>query len=490
MMILSKTLAFVTTLLLFSSQVQSQCTENYGSTASCIEVSTCQTNNGIQYGAATGLCPGASTVRCCTNFLMTNAFTFYKPDENPWQKAALDKLQLTLRWYQEFRTFSCMFRNKTPDGTYCGGEDGMDEIRLSNVATFYNSQLTYQVTALNYLQNVLTSAGLLNTWLTFVKEFRNVDGSTVPGNGFLPPTPDTSGNQGTCSSPYNGFKGHCISTSACTGATFNGLCPGSSKCCVPETTRANPKREYVSQSTFNTLFQGISTTRAAALRPYFNEALDSILSDNPSSTTRCHRIAAFAAQIGHESAGLAYFEEIASGAAYEGRCSDLGNCQSGDGMRFKGRGPIQLTGRANYRSAGGSLGVNLEASPERVCFPSMGFKTTAFFWTRNNLNRFCTGNYNDFTALSRAINGGFNGIADRRSRWATAKSLLGCPQAITDSVVLQDAGLQGTEASQEDVQSFAQEFCAANLNVSSATQSATSLSFFALFAIVVFAFIF
>ena len=70
---------------------------------------------------------------------------------------------------------------------------------------------------------------------------------------------------------------------------------------------------------------------------------------------------------------LRYFEEIASGAAYEGR-TDLGNTQPGDGKRYKGRGPIQLTGRSNYRSAGIALGLPLEESPELVTFPSAGFK--------------------------------------------------------------------------------------------------------------------
>jgi len=305
------------------------------------------------------------------------------------------------------------------------------------------------VDALNYLQTEMVE-NMLDEWLEFVQIFRNLKGGT-PGGNFLPEKPDTSKSLASCTTPFNNFKGECISTSECTGATFNGLCPGSSsiKCCVAETRPANPTQELVSFKAFRNLFNGISETRAEAFWPYFNEAMDQILRDNPSSTEKCHRVAAFVAQIGHESAGLLYFEELASGSAYEGRCSGLGNCQPGDGRRYKGRGPIQLTGRANYREAGRSLGLDLEIRPEQVCFPSTGFKTATWFWMSNNLNRYCTGNYNDFTALSRRINGGYNGITDRRDRWAQAKSLLSCPEGLETSYVLELAGIEGNTTDED-----------------------------------------
>lgn len=174
----------------------------------------------------------------------------------------------------------------------------------------------------------------------------------------------------------------------------------------------------MSLATFQTLFEGISATRAAALYPYFLTALVD------GNIDTCHEIAAFVAQIGHESAGLRYFEELASGDAYNGR-ADLGNTQPGDGPRFKGRGPIQLTGRANYRAAGKALGMDLEEKPEQVCLPSAGFKSSVWFWTSNGLNKYCTGTYNDFVTLTRRINGGTNGLDDRLARWDKAKAKLG-----------------------------------------------------------------
>ena len=139
----------------------------------------------------------------------------------------------------------------------------------------------------------------------------------------------------------------------------------------------------------------------------------------------CYRIAAFVAQIGHESAGLQYMEEIASGAAYEGR-TDLGNTQRGDGKRFKGRGPIQLTGRYNYNRASQATGLNLVNDPESVCLPSRGFRTTAWFWMDNNLNRWSTRSSSDFSQLTYRINGGYNGLSDRQRRWGNAKRILKC----------------------------------------------------------------
>ncbi len=145
----------------------------------------------------------------------------------------------------------------------------------------------------------------------------------------------------------------------------------------------------------------------------------------------CLRKAAFLAQLAHESGQLVYMEELASGEAYEGR-KDLGNTQPGDGKRFKGRGPIQLTGRANYRAAGQALGIDLEANPEQVKTPYVGFRTSVWFWTTRKLNDLADqGTLESFRQITKKINGGTNGQADREEYWAKAKAALGCGSGAT-----------------------------------------------------------
>jgi len=143
------------------------------------------------------------------------------------------------------------------------------------------------------------------------------------------------------------------------------------------------------------------------------------------------RQAAFLAQVAHESGGLYYAEEIASGAAYEDR-RDLGNTQPGDGRRFKGRGLIQLTGRFNYRlatvglRAAGLACPDFEAEPAAAGQAPWCVHTAGWFWASKRLNRFAdAGTDAAFVALTRAINGGTNGLGHRQHLWAKARSALG-----------------------------------------------------------------
>jgi len=145
----------------------------------------------------------------------------------------------------------------------------------------------------------------------------------------------------------------------------------------------------------------------------------------------------FLAQVGHESGGLFYTEELASGTAYEGR-KNLGNTQPGDGVRFKGRGLIQITGRSNYKSIGDALGVDFIKSPTllggknvKVCTQEQlkyAALSAGWFWNSRNLNALAdrvdikkpidTGtNLENFKAITKKINGGYNGLADRLNRY-------------------------------------------------------------------------
>jgi len=124
------------------------------------------------------------------------------------------------------------------------------------------------------------------------------------------------------------------------------------------------------------------------------------------------RIRMFLAQVGHESAELRYTEEIASGAAYEGR-KDLGNIQSGDGVRYKGRGLIQITGRSNYALCGLALDLPLLDQPQLLSEYSPATLSAGWFWDNNNLNSYC--DKDDFIGLTKRINGGTNGLASRQA---------------------------------------------------------------------------
>ena len=97
------------------------------------------------------------------------------------------------------------------------------------------------------------------------------------------------------------------------------------------------------------------------------------------------QVAAFIAQIGHESGQLRYVEELASGKAYEGR-KDLGNTQQGDGVKFKGRGLIQITGRFNYIQLSKDLGEDFIKNPELLSTPKYAVQSACWYWNKNKLN--------------------------------------------------------------------------------------------------------
>ncbi len=118
-------------------------------------------------------------------------------------------------------------------------------------------------------------------------------------------------------------------------------------------------------------------------------------------------------------------ERIAN-RVYAGRMGN-GPEASGDGWRYRGRGPIQLTGRDNYRACGAGIGLDLAAEPELLTTPGAGCLAAAWFWARNGLNALADAG--DFVAITRKINGGVAGLAERQAFWARAKAALGVPAA-------------------------------------------------------------
>ena len=130
----------------------------------------------------------------------------------------------------------------------------------------------------------------------------------------------------------------------------------------------------------------------------------------------------FLAQLAHESGSFRYAEELASGEAYENRI-DLGNIKKGDGKRFKGRGLIQLTGRANYTQYSEATGIDYVKNPKLVASDAkVSVDVACWFWKSRQLN--VLADRDDVRAVTKRINGGFNGIDDRIAFLMRAKCLL------------------------------------------------------------------
>jgi len=132
--------------------------------------------------------------------------------------------------------------------------------------------------------------------------------------------------------------------------------------------------------------------------------------------------AAYLAHLCHESGSLRYTEEIADGRAYEFR-KDLGNVEPGDGEKYKGRALIQITGRNNYKLCGAALGLPLEGSPELLSLPANAARASAWFWNSKGLTALAESD--KFGAITKLINGGYNGLDDRIGHWLRIRKVLG-----------------------------------------------------------------
>lgn len=134
------------------------------------------------------------------------------------------------------------------------------------------------------------------------------------------------------------------------------------------------------------------------------------------------RISAFLATLGVESGSFRYVEELASGAAYEGR-KDLGNVYQGDGKRYKGRGLIQITGRYNYTQMSDMLGIDFINNPQLLQEPQYAVQSACAWWYKNGLNEIAdTG---DIVKVTKKVNGGTNGLTSRTTIFNKALSVFG-----------------------------------------------------------------
>ena len=159
---------------------------------------------------------------------------------------------------------------------------------------------------------------------------------------------------------------------------------------------------------------------------------------SPLNTAMAHRQidtpkrqAAFLAQIGHESGQLQYVRELGSDqylSKYDtgSLAARLGNTPEadGDGQMYRGRGLIQITGRRNYMACSQALfgDERLLGQPQLLEQPQWACESAAWFWQSNGLNELA--DKDQFTTITRRINGGLNGLDDRLQLWARAKAVL------------------------------------------------------------------
>lgn len=170
----------------------------------------------------------------------------------------------------------------------------------------------------------------------------------------------------------------------------------------------------------------IYTPRVRAYTPQFNAHCPTYGINTP------QRLAAFIAQIGHESGSLAHTREIWGPTDAQRRyeppsdlAKRLGNDTPGDGFRYRGRGLIQITGRSNYEQVSAGLGVDLIRQPELLEQPDYAVKSACWWWQSRGLNQIADDDDESaFKRITLVINGGLNGYADRLARWERAKAIL------------------------------------------------------------------
>ncbi|MDD5320663.1 MAG: glycoside hydrolase family 19 protein [Methylococcales bacterium] len=188
----------------------------------------------------------------------------------------------------------------------------------------------------------------------------------------------------------------------------------------------------ITEDILQQIMPNLDTAKCQAYFPFLEQAMAEFEINTPL------REAAFLAQIAHESGEFKWMEEIwgptEAQKHYEPphpKARELGNIHAGDGKRFKGRGPIQITGRTNYKKYGDLLGLDLEEHPESAAEPEVGFRTAGAFWKSHGLNELADGQ--QFEKITRRINGGLLGQNERLKYYNKAKAALSMNTETTDS---------------------------------------------------------
>lgn len=136
-----------------------------------------------------------------------------------------------------------------------------------------------------------------------------------------------------------------------------------------------------------------------------------------------------------EAVAMAYNEEAIAERAYGGRMGN-GPEGSGDGFRYRGRGIIQLTGRENYRKAGAAIGIDLEAKPDAALQPVAACQVAGWYWSSHGCNELADAG--DFEGITRRINGGLNGLADRKAWLSKVRALLAAEPGTQPAAPIED----------------------------------------------------
>ena len=203
--------------------------------------------------------------------------------------------------------------------------------------------------------------------------------------------------------------------------------------------------------------QGVNlVTRQQAESVYGRKMSDQQFNDLNSCLQRFEintvpRIRHFLSQTAHESGGLRWMEEIASGSAYEGR-RDLGNTSPGDGRKYKGAGVIQLTGRHNYQKFADFIKDQKVMQGHSYVAQVYPFTSAGFWWKNNNMNALCDRGAT-VREVTKRVNGGYNGLADRQRYYDKAcqviKQLPSTPLHTEELAAQPETGKAATESSDQ-----------------------------------------